>query len=177
MSGLQNKSAQFNAQNVNQPYMTGRAPNIANELDEATEAEEKLLASVLLDPGLIHEVKKMTPLQAFSDYKYSARDGNEYGNRARVYAAMLECEHPDMITLAKQMVNMGIRHNGDIAYINSLIGHCATHLDWPYYCQAVNTYYARRMVIYYTNKGQLEKAQAVLQRVNNPASNKYRGCD
>lgn len=177
MSGLPNKNAQFNAQNASQPYGTNHAPTLANELDEATDAEEKLLASVLLDPVLIHETKKKTPLQAFSDYKYNARNGNEYGNRARVYSAMLECEHPDMITLAKQMVNMGIRHNGDIAYINSLIGNCATHLDWAFYCQAVNTYYARRMVVYYTNKGQLDKAQAILQRVNNPVNSKYRGCD
>lgn len=144
--------------------MNRSGQNDAVEADLATDAEEKLLASILLEPRLMPEIREVVKPEAFLDYHHFATGKTNHGTRARIYSAMVTCDHPDMITLANHMVHLGTWLPNYTAYLNMLIANCATHFDWPYYARAVNDYYARRLATYYLDKGNLDKASEVLNR-------------
>ena len=121
------------------------------------QAEEALIGSILIDPDWISQVKEIVKPNYFHN-----------GTHKKIFTAMIECDHPDQIMTAQKMIDQGTLEAGVIAQMSGMIATTPTSLDCMYYAEAVRNYAAQRYVDYYTGKGEMEKAQQVLDRIMQP---------
>jgi len=136
------------------------------------EAEGALLGAILIEAAggsrqVIDEVRFMVELTDFLDAPF-------YDDQhTRLYLAMLSCaDPPNQVVVAKEMYNEGTLRKGDCSYLCTLISTCPCSLDYKYYAKAVADYSLKRKLDYHTNKGNFEKARALLNKRNKP---KYTG--
>ena len=124
-------------------------PNVSPETPIARrEAEQALLASILVWPEIISEVKTKIAPEDFQDSKFYK------GQHARIYRAMYECEHPDIVSVAAKMNEMKLLEKSDCAYLMELVAgkfdsqRGATFYwdsnDYPYYIKAILSYAGKK---------------------------------
>ena len=113
---------------------------MADELSARILAEESLLGSILIEATAthslaIHQVSSLVNHTDFSD----ARD--YFSNRrSRIFKAMTQCEHPDIVCVAQWLVDTKQLKDGDLPYLSHLISECPTSFDYLWYGKAVRKY-------------------------------------
>lgn len=101
--------------------------------------EECLLGAILIEATVTHslairQIQNLISNQDFSDWKY-------YDNkRSRIFQAMTKCEHPEVVSVALKLQELGILRRGDLPYLSHLIAECPCSLDYLYYAKAVRVY-------------------------------------
>ena len=99
------------------------------------DAEEQLLGSILIDPDIIDAVKARVRPENFGGYYLAGK--KPAGLRGRIYHAMINCYHPDQITVAQWLYDHDLLEKGDCAYLRHLVANCYTCLDYPYFMKIV----------------------------------------
>jgi len=132
------------------------------QLTAIREAEMALLGSILIYPDVIGEVRQAIHPQDFADHRF--RDNLH----TRIYEAMLSCQHPDQITVAREMNRRGTLRRGDCTYLCRLVAEVPCPLDYMYYAQAVAEYSLKRKLQYHTAEGNYDKARMLLDKKAKP---------
>ena len=79
------------------------------------ETEQALLASILVWPHIISEVKaKLTP-EDFQDSKVFK------GQHTRIFRAMCQCDYPDQVSVALKLNEMKVLESGDCEYLHEIV--------------------------------------------------------
>lgn len=83
-------------------------------------SEERLLGAIMVgtvvfgDAQLIKDVKAIVSPSDFCDYAYK-------GDRARIYAAIINCEHPDIVTVTYELIITNKLKPNDTDYLRDLL--------------------------------------------------------
>jgi replicative DNA helicase len=118
--------------------------NAQSELLKATIlAEENLLGALMLatvvlgDEFALPEVKKLVSYTDFQDYHFK-------GDRARIYCAMCQCEHPDITTVTHELMLADCLDVNDISYLRQLLLGAPTSYNYMEYARIVKDYSIKR---------------------------------
>jgi replicative DNA helicase len=112
------------------------------DYDAMKEAEQALLASILIDPKWITQVKLLVKPEYFSDWHKDITKCN----RARLFKCMVLCEpYPNMIVLRQRMLEQNLYQDGDVNNWNNMISEMPTSCDCLLYVEVVRKYFAQRM--------------------------------
>ena len=125
------------------------------DTETASLAELSLIGSLFLFPEYIYDIKKRHLIipQEFSDWS-----NYDMGDRARIFTAQYNCEHPDMVTTMNELTQTGKRKPQDIPFINNSITVIeSSPLDYPYYCQVIREQHMALMPHFYTEHPELLK--------------------
>ena len=121
-------------------------------------AERALLGSILLNPELKRKVIG------------TIRAGDFYGGKkslhGKIYTAMITVEHPDQISVARQMYEQWLCDGKELAELSYLVADCITDIDWEYYMNAVLKFSVDRATVYYTSTNELDKVRSATARLN-----------
>jgi hypothetical protein len=98
---------------------------------------------------------------------YSKDSPDRWPVNARIFYAMTKCEYPPhIINIQREMIELNMLHNADIARMHHCISVTPTCLDLMYYAKAVKEYSLKRQAKYYAEKGDLKRLNQITQ-VNN----------
>jgi len=128
---------------------------IKYDLETARIAELNLIGSIFLFPEFIYDIKKRRLVipEEFSDWSKF-----DMGDRARVFSAQFNCEHPDMVTTLNYLVQTNQRKDLDIPFINNSITVIdSSPYDYPYYCQVIREQHMALNPHFYTTHPDLLK--------------------
>jgi replicative DNA helicase len=103
------------------------------DYDAMKEAEQALLASVLIDPKWIAQVKLLVKPEYFSDWHKDITKCN----RARLFKGM--------VLLRQKMLEQNLYQDGDVNSWNNMISEMPTSCDCLLYVEVVRKYFAQRM--------------------------------
>ena len=110
------------------------------ELIVTRNAEAALLAAILLEPECITKVKSQIDL---ADIYTSGVP--LYSIHYRIYNAMVQCEHPDQITVAQKLQELGTLQPHDCAYLCHLVAeYPVSYLDYEQFIKQVRENADRR---------------------------------
>lgn len=113
------------------------------DYDAMKEAEQALLASLLIEPKWIVQVKPLVKPEYFSDWRKDITNAN----RARLFKGMALCEpYPNIIVLRQKMIEQNLYHDGDAEKWNNMISEMPTSCDCLLYADVVRKYFAQRMM-------------------------------
>ena len=79
------------------------------------EAEQALLAAILVWPHIIGEVKAKLAPEDFRDAKF------HQGQHARIFRAMCRCDRPDQVSVALNLNETNQLQSGDCEYLHELV--------------------------------------------------------
>lgn len=125
--------------------------------DVVFEAERQLIGSVFISPKIIKWITGVIKPYDFI--------GGKKSRHGRIYAAMAECENPDIVSVCYRMVEMDYIDDEDIYEMRECYAGCFSHIDWEYYRDAVLKYSVTRLSEYYLANKEPEKAQWMLNRL------------
>ena len=102
-------------------------------------AEECLLGAILIEATATHSlcIRQVQSLVNWNDFS-DARDFD--GKHARIFQAMTKCDHPEVVSVAAKLEELGTLKKGDLPYLSHLISSCPTSLDYLYYAKVVRRY-------------------------------------
>ncbi len=112
---------------------------MGDELNARLLAEESLLGAILIEATATHSlvIRQVQNLVNHTDFS----DARERDNRrSRIFKAMTQCDHPEVVSVAQKLEDMKLLRAGDCAYLSHLITECPTSLDYLYYAKAVRKY-------------------------------------
>lgn len=104
------------------------------------EVERALLGSILIDPNIFPDVKRIVIPEDFMDAKFYK------GRHARIFRAMLSSQRPNVYMVAQELYKKKAFEKGDSEYLGDLIANSPSPYDWDYYCQAILTYSGRKYI-------------------------------
>lgn len=99
------------------------------------DAEEQLLGAILIDPDIIDAVKVRVKPGDFGGFYMAGKRPS--GLRGRIYHGMINCSHPDQLTVAQWLYDNNLLEKGDCAYLRHLVANCYTCLDYPHFMKVV----------------------------------------
>jgi replicative DNA helicase len=113
---------------------------MADELSARILAEESLLGAILIEATATHSlaIRQVANLVNHTDFS----DASDYfsNRRSRIFKAMTQCEHPEVVSVAQRLVDSKQLKSGDLSYLSHLIAECPTSLDYLWYAKAVRKY-------------------------------------
>lgn len=112
---------------------------VVPEVFEATrEAEMALLGAILIMASIEDVPKLEVSPEDFLDYGL-------YDNKhTRIYQAMLKCQRPHQINVARELNRQNKLKKYDCAYLSRLVATCPFPLDYLEYANAVKEYSNKR---------------------------------
>lgn len=121
------------------------------------EAERQLLGSIIIAPFVMDGIRGI-----IEPYDFIGGKNSQHG---RIYAAMVQCENPDIASTSYKMVETDYIDDDDIFEMRECYAGCFSHIDWEYYRDAVLKYSVTRYSEYFLSKNEPAKAQRMLNRL------------
>ncbi len=116
---------------------------LSESISARREAEQALLASILVWPEIISEVKGKIVPEDFQDSKLPKN------LHARIYRAMCQCDKPEQISVARKLNEKKQLESGDCTYLCNLVAGTFGHTTQTFYWDA-NDYqeYVKAIQVY-----------------------------